>query len=101
MNPTHESINLSEPFLSDPEKKKSQDADFSDLNENPSSDYQSFENLPKSKSCIFKSFSEEKQTINSDKSAHNSTKMFGIQKSSHHSYERKRVLHPPLRSIND
>ena len=98
MNPQYETINLSEPFLSDHEKKKEKES-FYDFFDKTSSEYQSFENIPnKSNNNIFKSFSDEnKHTINSEKSVNTSTKKHKL---SHNILEKKKIP-LPLRSIND
>lgn len=64
---SQESLNISEPLLSENiANNKSRDNEFYDFSENPASIFHSFEQI--SKSCIFKSFSDDKQTLHSDKS---------------------------------
>ena len=107
MNKEKESISLSEPFLSDHSQIKSRENEFYDCDNshfgiihsnNHSSNYQSFEQLPKSNNNVFKSFSDDKLTINSEKNAQVSQKGYA--------YNFKTVIEKkkksmPLGSISD
>lgn len=94
---SQDSLTLSDPLLSGKiSDYKSRDGEFFDCSDNPPSIFQSFEQI--SKSVIFKSFSDDKQTIsNSDKNNQSITKNVNCQKYLLNDKKKKNVL----KSISD